>query len=366
MGEQPSLVIPQTIRVLRPDGVVDDMPLDEYLKGVVPAEMGLQKPLEALKAQAVAARTFAVVTRRHSQEGYDVCCTVHCQVFKPDKRYAGADRAVDETSGWIVTYGGRPAGTSFFAHCDGRTRNSEEVWTGATGYLRSVPCVCGYTTLYGHGVGMCQRGAAAMAGQHNATFRDILAHYYTGTELVRAQIVPRSSLRTSVVLGRVTNGLGQGRAGLRLVLSGPAGSIERGTTASGQFWFTGLPAGAWELSVAGRPVRYRDLFTDGRSYVELEVAVPDPGGANLVVSRVPGPRRLAGSIGYSGVPIAVSGPLGDETTVLSGSSAEFNPGGFDVALHAPGAYTLRFLDKSCDLDVSTAQEGFYVRLEAQP
>lgn len=364
MSNESSLVIPQSIRLQMPDGRVTELSLDEYLKSVVPTEMGLQKPLEALKAQAVASRSFAVVTRRHGRDGFDVCSTTHCQVWKPENRYDTADQAVDETSGEVATYGGQIVSTPFFGHCDGNTRSSEEVWQGAVAYLRSVPCMCGYTKLYGHGVGMCQRGAAAMISQQGASYLDILAHYYTGIQIVRAEIVPRSSLRSSIVLGQVTDGLGKPRAGQRLVLTGPGGTFVKGTTSAGLFWFTGLPAGRWELSVKDRPVRYPELYTDGRSVVELQVAVPDLPALGYSVSALPGSRRLAGTLGYSGIPVTITEPTGAQVTVLSGSAPAYDPGGFEVALGDGGWYAITFLDRSFELEIGAADEGVHVQFGA--
>jgi hypothetical protein len=340
------------------------MALDEYLKGIVPCEMGLQKPLEALKAQAITSRSFATATRRHGRDGYDMCSTTHCQVYNPERRYPDADRAVDETSGMVAIYNGQVIGSTFFGHCDGRTRSSEEVWSGAVAYLRSVPCICGYTALYGHGVGMCQRGAAAMATQQNASAEEIVKHYYTGVEIGRAKIVSRSELRKSIVLGQVTDGLGQPRSGLRLVLSGPAGSFDRGTTTDGRFWFTGLPAGRWELRVKDKPVRYGDLFTDGRSVAEIQVAVPEPPPLSVSTAPLPGARRLAGALGYNGIPVAVADAQGNEWTLISGSALssahpDYGPGSFEVRLPAPGTYALRFLDRSFEIEVG--DEGLQVQ-----
>ena len=123
MAADESLVIPKTLLVEVAKGQIEEMPVDEYLKGVVPPEMGLKKPIEALKAQAIAARSYAISTRRHASQGFDVCTTTHCQVYKPEKRYADADRAVDETSGQIITNRGKIVGTPFFGHCDGATRS---------------------------------------------------------------------------------------------------------------------------------------------------------------------------------------------------------------------------------------------------
>lgn len=350
MSADEALIISDKLRIQLADGRVEVMPVDEYLKGVVPTEMGLAKPLEALKAQAIAARSYAVTTRRHATEGFDLCSTAHCQVYKPKNRYDDADRAVDETSGWIVTYNGRLVATHFFGHCDGRTRNSEEAWSGQVAYYRSVPCICGYDKLYGHGVGMCQRGAATMAEQ-GATAELILTHYYTGVEIAQATIVPRYSLTDSLVFGRVVDAQGQPHGGERLVLEGPAGRFARGTMPDGRFWFTSLPAGRWTLTVKGQPVRYADLFTDGRSGVELSVVIPPGPAPPPTVRAAAGPRQLTGRLGYDGVPLTVVDPAGNELTLLSGSAPEQGPGGFALRLATSGAYRLHTLGQQFDLEV---------------
>ena len=363
MSADKPLLIPETLLIQLADGQIEEMPLEEYLKGVVPTEMGLKKPVEALKAQAIAARTYAVVTRRHARDGFDLCATTHCQVWKPKNRYTDSDTAVEETAGQVVTFNGKIAASPFYAHCDGRTRNSEEVWSGRMPYCRSVPCICGYDQLLGHGVGMCQRGAAAMALE-GATAEEILKHYYTGVEIAAATAISRAESRRSLVLGRVVDGQGQARSGLRLVLTGSAGRFNKGTTKDGRFWFTGLPAGQWELKVKGKPVRHGDLLTDGRNTLELQVVVPDT--QPLVADTIPiaYPKLLIGTLGYEGVPVTISDLSGNELTVLSGSAPDFNPGGFAVPLPPRGTCTLRFLDQSFDLEIGDI--GLWVRFDAQP
>jgi len=173
--------VPATIRVLMPDSTVVVMQLEEYLKGVVPVEMGWSRPVEALKAQAVAARSYAARAHRHPEAGADVCTTQHCQVWR-SRHYPQTDLAVDETQGEVAIYDGQIARTYYFAHCDGFTRNSRDVWHEDLPYCRSVSCICGFTSMWGHGVGMCQEGASAMA-ENGATYREILQHYYTGVTI---------------------------------------------------------------------------------------------------------------------------------------------------------------------------------------
>lgn len=183
---------PATIRVLMPDGTVVVLPMDEYLKGVVPHEMPLYWPPEALRAQAVAARSYASTRCAHLEEGADICTTTHCQVWNAT-HYDTTDRAVDETHGVVARYAGNVIYAFFFAHCDGRTRDVSEVWGGDLPYCRSVPCPCGYETMYGHGVGMCQHGARVLAEQGYG-YVDILKHFYSGVEVSPPVAGPEGSV----------------------------------------------------------------------------------------------------------------------------------------------------------------------------
>jgi stage II sporulation protein D len=137
-----------------------EMDLEEYIKGVVAAEMPASFDLEALKAQAVAARTFAYgrmsgvyASKQEIHDGADICTdSTHCQAWVSKKdamkkwgiltasRYwSKIDRAVNETRGKIVVYQGNVANTLFHASSPGRTENAEDVWQGTyVPYLRSV------------------------------------------------------------------------------------------------------------------------------------------------------------------------------------------------------------------------------------
>jgi hypothetical protein len=352
------LQIPDKLRIRFGDGRIEELLVDEYLKGVVPTEIGLNKPLEALKAQAIAARSYAVVGRRHARDGFDLCTTQHCQVWKPENRYARSDHAIDETSGLVISYQNRIVATHFFGHCDGHTKNSEDVWSGKVAYLRRVPCICGYDKLWGHGVGMCQRGATAMA-KEGATAEEILKHYYSGIAIATATVVPRSSMRQSMILGQVVDGRGKPRKGFSLILTGPEGAIGRSTTADGRFWCSKLPAGLWEVRVKGRPVRYRDLRTDGRNIIHLPVVVPDAPPLEAHMMPVAHPRQLIGTVGYSGLQVTIIDPEGRVQRLFSGSADLYNPGGFAVPLEMGGSHTVQFLERSFDLPAS--ETGLWVR-----
>ena len=119
--------------------VINLVPTEEYLRGVLPKEMSPSYPLEALKAQAVAARSFALKNRgKHKAEGFDLCATVHCQVYDGTKFFETTDAAIEETRGEILTYKDKLIETSFHADSGGMTENSSDVWGRNLPYLVAV------------------------------------------------------------------------------------------------------------------------------------------------------------------------------------------------------------------------------------
>jgi len=121
--------------------VINELELEEYLYGVLKMEVDPRWPVEALKAQAVAARTLAVYSLgRFQAEGYDVRATTESQVYGglsvEDPR---ATAAVDATRGEILTYQGRPILAVYHSDSGGYTESSEHVWGGRYPYLRGVP-----------------------------------------------------------------------------------------------------------------------------------------------------------------------------------------------------------------------------------
>ena len=120
--------------------------LEEYLYGVVPAEMPQSYEKEALKAQAVAARTYAMTKLgAHTGSGYQLCDTTACQVYNGYSGEADSTtEAVDATAGEIACYDGKPIEAVFSASSGGYTENSENVWYAAVPYLRAVPEIAEY------------------------------------------------------------------------------------------------------------------------------------------------------------------------------------------------------------------------------
>ena len=121
--------------------VVNVVPLEEYLLGVVPAELSLPH-IEAQKAQAIAARTYAVANiNGYGAQGFDMVPTVWSQVYKGVSiETAIGTRAVRETAGQVAMYNGKPIMAYFTSTCGGRTENSENIFDHAEPYLRGVEC----------------------------------------------------------------------------------------------------------------------------------------------------------------------------------------------------------------------------------
>jgi len=120
--------------------VINMVDIEDYVKGILPYEMSNTWPMEALKAQALTARTFAIRSiGRHGSEGFDLCVEVHCQVYR-GRGLANdrTDSAVDETRGMFITFNGRPAETVYASSNGGASESSENVWVEARPYLRGV------------------------------------------------------------------------------------------------------------------------------------------------------------------------------------------------------------------------------------
>jgi stage II sporulation protein D len=120
--------------------LVNEVGLDDYLYGVLPGEVGSNWPLEALKAQAVAARTYAAFRAEHTDSRlFDLDDSTRSQVyFGTSKESAKTDKAVDATSGLILSWQGRPAEAFFHSNCGGHTADSAQVWGHSLPYLRGV------------------------------------------------------------------------------------------------------------------------------------------------------------------------------------------------------------------------------------
>ncbi|HCU25364.1 MAG TPA: hypothetical protein DF383_10115 [Deltaproteobacteria bacterium] len=120
---------------------IEEIPLEDYVRGVLPAEMPADFPLEAQKAQAVLARTYArAAAPRHAAEGFDFCDLTHCQAYRAVAPLSAAqEEAWRATRSLVLSSGGRPIEALFHSTCGGHTSPNQKVFGGpARSYLQGV------------------------------------------------------------------------------------------------------------------------------------------------------------------------------------------------------------------------------------
>lgn len=171
-------------------GDIVHIPLEEYLLGVVPAEVG-NPPIEAAKAQAIAARTYAFV---RTKGGKIIDDTAAYQAYRAsrigDKAYANAYMGVNETRGQMLYYNGSIAATTVYSQSNGgMSVSAKDRWGGSVPYLITQVDPWTSTPAKGHGVGMSQDGAISAANK-GVKYDKILAFYYPGTELLPKKVSP--------------------------------------------------------------------------------------------------------------------------------------------------------------------------------
>ena len=166
--------------------VMNDIPLELYIRGVVPSEMPSKWEHEAHKAQAIAARSYAVANMgKRGKYGYDLKDTPE------DQAYGGASAetpqtndAVTETEGIVLVCQGKIVPAYYSASAGGNTNTSSQVWSHDLPFLKSVPSFDDGVKKNGHGVGMSQYGANNLAKRGYNGYQ-ILKYFYANTKFAR-------------------------------------------------------------------------------------------------------------------------------------------------------------------------------------
>ncbi len=159
--------------------IVNNLPLEEYLLGVVPSEMPSKWNIEAHKAQAIAARSYAIANlNKRGSKGYDLKDT------PADQAYGGATsetpqttHAVLSTRGEVLTYNDRIIPAYYHASSGGKTIQAGKIWNHDLPYIQSVDGFDSNVRKKGHGVGMSQYGANNLASK-GFSARQILSYFY--------------------------------------------------------------------------------------------------------------------------------------------------------------------------------------------
>ena len=138
---------------------------------------------EALKAQAIAARSYAIANRgKRASHGYDLKDTPEDQAYGgASSETATTNSAVIETKGEVITYNRKIIPAYYSASAGGHTRNSGSVWNKDLPFLKSVPSFDEDVKKNGHGLGMSQHGANRLA-QNGYSAYQILTYYYNNVK----------------------------------------------------------------------------------------------------------------------------------------------------------------------------------------
>ncbi|GAB4541741.1 MAG: hypothetical protein Kow0063_32900 [Anaerolineae bacterium] len=338
-----------TIRLLLKDGTVQVIPMEEYLRAVVPAEMYATWPTEALKAQAVAARSYAMFAKEHPRHPNADLCTEasHCQAYDPRRIHPASDEAVRLTAGEVIEYEGEVANALFSANCGSHTLNNEDAFglalAGLTPvpYLRGVPCI-NPGPVNGHRVGMCQWGAHDMA-QRGDDYVTILKHYYTDVQL-SSETPP---VEPGIIRGTVFDQRSQALANVGLRLSRQGWSEDTLSGPDGVYTFTGLEPATYSLLAVDYGTQIDGLVLAAGQELVVDVVLQIPlAGWRMEIERRGGLPILVGVMPRAGIEVTIVDPYGNASRTFSGSKPEHGVGGWETWAPHVGDYHVLFLDQS--------------------
>lgn len=166
--------------------IINNVDIEDYIRGVVPSEMPSGWSHEAHKAQAIAARSYALANLgKRASSGYDLKDTPEDQAYGgASAESAGTNDAVLQTEGIVLIYDLKIIPAYYSASAGGQTSSSADVWTKNLPYLKSVPSFDENIKKNGHGVGMSQHGANNLAKKGYNAYQ-ILQYFYKGVKFAR-------------------------------------------------------------------------------------------------------------------------------------------------------------------------------------
>jgi len=168
--------------------VISILPFEEYIEGVVAAEIGREWEAEALKAQAVISRTYAAFYRNNNASGsFHITSSSLHQLYKGKNEDPLIMDAVKATAGEILTYQNLPIRSFFHSTCGGKTEYPEEVWKESFPYLTSVECYDGNTPYDNWQRSFSLKDISSVLG--TGTIKDISISSYTATGRVKTLLI---------------------------------------------------------------------------------------------------------------------------------------------------------------------------------
>jgi stage II sporulation protein D len=168
--------------------LINDVNLEDYLKGVVPSEMPASWSPEALKAQAIAARSYAMANLgKRAKYGYDLNDTTEDQVYRGASAETNKTNGlISETKGQVLVYGNKIIPAYYHASSGGHTLPSSAVWGRDLPFVRPVVAYDFNAPKNGHGIGMSQHGANTLAKAGYNAYQ-ILGYFYQNVKLYYLQ-----------------------------------------------------------------------------------------------------------------------------------------------------------------------------------
>lgn len=166
--------------------IINNVNIEDYIRGVVPSEMPSGWNYEAHKAQAIAARSYALANLgKRASKGYDLKDTPEDQAYGGASAEASrTNKAVEETKDIVLIYNLKIIPAYYSASAGGKTSSASDVWVKNLPYLKSVPSFDENVKKNGHGVGMSQHGANNLAKNGYNAYQ-ILQYFYKGTQFAR-------------------------------------------------------------------------------------------------------------------------------------------------------------------------------------
>lgn len=166
--------------------IINHVDVEDYIRGVVPSEMPSSWAFEAHKAQAIAARSYALANiGKRASHGYDLKDTPEDQAYGgASAEAARTNKAVEDTKGIVLIYNLKIIPAYYSASAGGQTSSSADVWMRNLPYLKSVPSFDENIKRNGHGVGMSQHGANNLAKNGYNAYQ-ILQYFYKGVKFAR-------------------------------------------------------------------------------------------------------------------------------------------------------------------------------------
>ena len=168
--------------------LINDVDLESYIQGVVPSEMPARWNTEALKAQAIAARSYAVANMgKRAKLGFDLKDTTEDQVYKgASAETIKTNEIVRATKGQVLVCGNKVIPAYYHASSGGQTLPSSAVWGKDLPFIRSVIAYDSNVPKNGHGIGMSQNGANVLANAGYNAYQ-ILGYFYQNVRLYSLQ-----------------------------------------------------------------------------------------------------------------------------------------------------------------------------------